>query len=113
MAQERDRIIKERLSELVQKLGTSNPECIKFRQLEKGANAFWFNHLDECVSCRLWLKKQGLDLNAIGNKHFQNDELQGYEEAFRGTEDREPQKWQDMTNENDKDVLEGLGRKEN
>jgi hypothetical protein len=50
-------------------------------------------------------------LNAIGSGSKRFDELKGYEEAFQGSQPQQAG-WQDMTNENDKDILEGLGRKD-
>jgi hypothetical protein len=47
-------------------------------------------------------------LNAVGNKQI--EELKGYEEVFKNSENK-PLESEDITDMNDKDVLEGLGYK--
>ena len=99
----------EHLQEQASKYGIDKEDCIRFRQLteEKDFNAFWFQHLESCAQCRKWKSTKKFDLN-VSEKRF--EEHRGYEEVFKGTEDK--QQGQDITNENDQDVLEGLGRKE-
>jgi hypothetical protein len=105
----RERIRLEHLQEQASKYGTEKEDCIKFRRLaeEKDYSAFWFQHLENCLSCRKWRESKKFDLNATEKRY---EELRGFEEAFKSTEKQ--QEMEDITSENDEDILDALGRKE-
>jgi hypothetical protein len=80
----------EHAQELTLKYGTSNESCILFRriydakqehELKQELWVYYFNHLEVCSECRMWMKNRSFDLNGVGDKKY--EELRGYETLFK------------------------------
>jgi hypothetical protein len=107
---ERDKNQREELERLSSKYGTKNADCLKFRKLyeEKDHNEFFFQHLESCHECGKWAKNRKFDMNDTRGNF---EELRGYAEVFQGSDKPLGQGWQDMTEQNDKDIQDALNPK--
>jgi hypothetical protein len=108
--EERDRNQREEFIDLARKYGTSNRDCLRFRKLHEAQDRteFWFQHIEECRECQKWVKDYKFNVNDTRGNF---EELRGYAEVFQGSDKPLGQGWQDMTNENDKDILDSLNKK--